>query len=282
MQSFQAGYATIADTLKMINIKPVVLPSHDNRIDEGGERLRSSFKNKDINIDPLLTIITVVFNGAECLERTILNVINQSYKNIEYIIIDGGSTDQTLNIIRKYDSKINYWMSEPDKGIYDAMNKGWMVSNDDSLILFLGAGDQLLSLPEHIDNNKIIYGNVRIGHANKYYPSSHGWRLKLGNTLHHQALLVPKKFHLLPPFNLKYSIYADFDFNQRLHQSGYQFFYNDNFISYAEPDGVSANLNVDEMVSIVLKNIGLFFAILSFIYGTYQVYKLKFKKLKIN
>lgn len=73
---------------------------------------------------PLISIITVVFNGAKTLEQTIQSVINQSYKNIEYILIDGGSTDGTLDIIKSYQSKISFWLSEPDKGLYDAMNKG--------------------------------------------------------------------------------------------------------------------------------------------------------------
>jgi glycosyltransferase involved in cell wall biosynthesis len=70
---------------------------------------------------PLISIITVVYNSASTLEQTILSVINQTYKNIEYIIIDGGSTDGTVDIIKKYENHLAYWVSEPDKGIYDAM-----------------------------------------------------------------------------------------------------------------------------------------------------------------
>ncbi len=69
-------------------------------------------------IDPLISIITVVFNGEKHLEQTILSVFNQTYKNIEYIIIDGGSTDKTLNIIKKHEDKITHWQSEVDNGIY--------------------------------------------------------------------------------------------------------------------------------------------------------------------
>ena len=66
------------------------------------------------DIHPLITVITVVFNGAQTLEQTILSVINQSYDNIEYIIIDGGSTDGTQDILQQYDYAIDYWVSEPD------------------------------------------------------------------------------------------------------------------------------------------------------------------------
>lgn len=73
---------------------------------------------------PLVSIVTVVFNGAVTLEDTIRSVLQQTYDNIEYIIIDGGSSDGTLDIIRKYEAQVDYWVSEPDAGIYDAMNKG--------------------------------------------------------------------------------------------------------------------------------------------------------------
>ena len=71
---------------------------------------------------PLITIITVVYNSVSYLEETIISVVNQTYENIEYIIIDGGSTDGTIDIIRKYEAKIAYWVSEKDKGIYHTNN----------------------------------------------------------------------------------------------------------------------------------------------------------------
>jgi len=90
---------------------------------EGGLRTRGYFK-KSYQDKPLISIITVVYNGENHLEETILSVINQTYDNVEYIIIDGGSTDGTLQIINKYDDKIDYWISEKDEGISDAFNKG--------------------------------------------------------------------------------------------------------------------------------------------------------------
>jgi len=81
------------------------------------------------NNNPLFSIITVSFNSVKTIERTILSVLNQTYKNVEYIIIDGGSTDGTVDIINKYQDKIKYWVSEPDKGISDAFNKGILASH---------------------------------------------------------------------------------------------------------------------------------------------------------
>src|SRR5450432_1041994 len=73
---------------------------------------------------PLISIITIVFNGERHLEQTIQSVLDQTYSNLQYIIIDGGSTDQTINIIKKYEKDIYFWISEKDKGISDAFNQG--------------------------------------------------------------------------------------------------------------------------------------------------------------
>ena len=89
---------------------------------------------------PVFSIITVTYNAERWLERTILSVLSQSYTNVEYLIIDGGSKDRTVEIIRQYASGLAYWVSEPDKGLYDAMNKGLRQATGDYLV-FLNAGD---------------------------------------------------------------------------------------------------------------------------------------------
>ena len=119
-----------------------------------------------LNKLPLITVITVVYNGEKYLEETIQSVINQTYPNVEYIIIDGGSTDGTLDIIKKYEDRIDYWVSEKDKGLYDAMNKGWSLIDGDSRILFLVAGDRVKFLPSEEELLKfrdyVIYGKVEL------------------------------------------------------------------------------------------------------------------------
>jgi glycosyltransferase involved in cell wall biosynthesis len=90
--------------------------------------------------DVQVSIVTVVLNDEKNIKKTINSVLNQTYLNIEYIVIDGGSTDGTLDVIEKYNDKINYWISEKDGGIYDAMNKGILQSSGD-VIGIINSGD---------------------------------------------------------------------------------------------------------------------------------------------
>ena len=94
--------------------------------------------------DMLISVVTVCYNAVNDIEKTIMSVLGQTYKNIEYIIIDGGSIDGTIDIINKYKEHISLFVSEPDKGIYDAMNKGLMKANG-QWINFMNAGDTFAS-----------------------------------------------------------------------------------------------------------------------------------------
>lgn len=213
-----------------------------------------------------ISLVTVVKNGASHLEETILSVIEKkSFAEIDYIIIDGGSTDGTTDIIRKYADQLSYWVSEPDNGIYDAMNKGWSAAVNDSFIMFLGAGDRIISLPDSMSRyhqNDVVYGSVRMG-KNKVFKARADFHLKLYNSLHHQALLVNKALHPAPPFNCRFRVYADFDFNQRLKKSGSNFVYSPDLIGYARPGGVSDRKCFTESLRIVLVNFGFFWAVLA-------------------
>jgi hypothetical protein len=161
------------------------LSKHPQRKGEGGLRTKGYFKigissaSKADLIDPgvsdrqnpLVTVITAVSNGAETLEKTILSVIRQTCNNVEYLIIDGGSTDGSLDIIRKYELAIDYWVSEPDCGIYDAWNKAAGLSLGNWCI-FLGADDEFasddviekifLSFDPSIENYQLVYGKLQI------------------------------------------------------------------------------------------------------------------------
>lgn len=117
----------------------LTLPAGPGRKGEGGLRTKGIFKSGAARA-PLITVITVVFNGEAHLEEAISSVLGQTYANLELIVIDGGSTDRSLEIIQKYETKIDYWVSEPDQGISDAFNKGVRLARGNYLN-FQGDGD---------------------------------------------------------------------------------------------------------------------------------------------
>lgn len=166
-----------------------------------------------------ISVITVCYNCQFDLEKTILSVINQSYKNIEYIIIDGGSTDKTLDVIKKYIDKITYWVSEPDKGIYDAMNKGIRKATGD-WINFMNAGDCFAS-PDVIaklfscniipNDIKFIYGDINFikGSQCKHIHALPPKHIRHTMPCSHQALFVRNMENIF--FNLKYKLASEYD-----------------------------------------------------------------------
>ena len=234
---------------------------------EGGLR-KAGYTKAATETNPLVCIITVTFNGARYLEETIKSVLGLAYQNIEYIVIDGGSKDGTLDLLRKYEDRIDYWVSEPDEGIYDAMNKGWSLANDEAFILFLGSGDTIISLPDNMaqyKNTDIIYGRVLTGEG-IVFVSQVNFKLRLSNTLHHQALLIKKSIHPQPPFDKRFKTFADFDFNQRLYKKGYKFVKSENFLASSAPVGASGRHNLSEVTALIRKNFGLFWACLYIIH----------------
>lgn len=177
-----------------------------------------------------VSVITVVFNGVDIIENTIKSVINQTYDNLEYIIIDGGSTDGTVDIIKKYEDKISFWTSEPDKGIYDAMNKS--IDRLSGLwVNFMNAGDYFYS-DRSIDdifqegNNYSIYAAVygdaeyrlkRFSYIRPAYDCDNNHFMPFS----HQAAFVRADIAKKNKFNLKYRIAADTEFFLRLNREGY-------------------------------------------------------------
>ena len=143
-----------------IQSKPTTSKSIRN---EGGRRVKGLYESST-ELCPLITVITVVFNGEETLEQTIQSVIQQSYNNIEHIIIDGGSTDKTLSILRKYDHKIAYWLSEQDSGIYDAMNKGILLARGDYIGML--NSDDFFSDPKALE---VIAANIRVANVDAFF-----------------------------------------------------------------------------------------------------------------
>ncbi len=165
----------------------------------GGKRTKGIYPVAHAN-GPLITVITAVFNARKTLEATIQSVLGQTYGSIEYIVIDGGSTDGTLEIIRKYEHDIGYWLSEPDKGVYDAMNKGILASTG-SWLNFLNANDVFAdqSTVEDIaitclhGDAKFVYSDVLLkndNHQPKRFACDHTRLI-----INHQASIYRRSLH---------------------------------------------------------------------------------------
>jgi len=189
---------------------------------------------------PLVSIVTVVYNGEMHIQRTIESVIQQTYLNKEYIIIDGGSTDNTLKIVHRYSSGITRWVSESDKGIYDAMNKAIDLCNG-QWIIFMNSGDRFYSdnvLMDIFEQNHygadVIYGDAMIE-----YPSFQKlWeRTDLHNMWKrlpfcHQACFVKVSLMKEHKFSMQFRLSSDFDFFYKIYLAGKKFIYIDQLVCF--------------------------------------------------
>jgi glycosyltransferase involved in cell wall biosynthesis len=170
---------------------------------------------------PLLSIITINFNNAEGLKKTIESVFSQSFNDFEYLIIDGGSTDGSVEII-KQNKKINYWISEKDNGIYDAMNKG-ILKSFGNYLLFLNSGDYLCEnvlgkVFSETHNEDILYGNMKINWGENnitdgIMPNKITLEHLVKDTLWHPVSFIKKElFNKFGLYNTDYEIVADYEF----------------------------------------------------------------------
>jgi glycosyltransferase involved in cell wall biosynthesis len=220
-----------------------------------------------------ISIVTVVCNGEEYLEQTIKSVLNQSYENVEYIIIDGGSIDKTVDIIKKYESEIAYWVSEDDNGIYDAMNKGVLKATGD-IIGIINADDYyeidiFNSIVDcYISRNfpDIIYADmVLMNEVTKQrrtiQPSLNG--LVGSMTLNHPACFVSRKLYDEKLFDRNYKICADYDLMVFFKTKNKKFQYLNKTAAYMRMGGASDNfkLSTKEVFHVQLKYYGIVVAL---------------------
>lgn len=180
---------------------------------------------------PKISVITVTYNAEETLEETLRSVASQTYPEIEYILIDGGSKDNTLALAGRYRSRIQQLVSEPDRGLYDAMNKGLALATG-TYICYLNAGDrfhqentlqQLIDSVEGEEWPDVLYGETALVDSNGRFlrmrrlsaPEELTWRsFRQGMVVCHQAFFAKRT--LAPPYNLRYRFSADFDWCIRI------------------------------------------------------------------
>lgn len=174
-------------------------------------------------IQPKLSVITIVYNNVRDIERTLLSILNQTYPNIEYLVIDGASNDGTLEILKKHESSLTKLISEKDKGIYDAMNKGITLASGD-YILFMNSGDEIYALDtvEKVFNSSkdadIYYGETEmyddswtsLGQRRHKTPESFTWKdFRYGMSISHQAIFI--RTSLIEAYDPQYKLSADID-----------------------------------------------------------------------
>ncbi|MGN6395305.1 MAG: glycosyltransferase family 2 protein [Mucilaginibacter sp.] len=172
---------------------------------------------------PTLSVITVVYNNVKDIERTIKSTINQTYNNIEYIVIDGKSTDGTLQIIERYKDHIAQLVSEKDEGIYDAMNKGLKLATGD-YVIFMNSGDEFFESTtvekvfDTAPDADIYYGETEmvndarqsLGRRRHKIPEKFTWRsFKYGMSISHQAIYIRRTLTEL--YDRRYQLSADID-----------------------------------------------------------------------
>jgi glycosyltransferase involved in cell wall biosynthesis len=231
------------------------LPAHSERQGEGGLRTKGYFK-KSFDGSPLVSVITVVFNGHKYLEQTIQSVLNQSYGNIEYVIVDGGSTDGTLDVIRKYEHAIDYWVSEPDAGISDAMNKGVRISHG-GYIMHLHSDDSLCRreaievLLEKLSSSKrnwatgfykYIDSDSNVVKTDK--PREYScFDMLLRNIIRHQTTLVPRRVFEQVQFDTRFKYAMDYRFFLEVWEIMGEPFFAPEHITFFRLDGRSLSSN---------------------------------------
>jgi len=214
--------------------------------------LKSNIKNS-----LKVSIITVVFNGEKYLEQTIRSVINQTYNNIEYIIIDGGSTDKTIDIVNKYKEHVSYFVSEPDDGLYDAMNKGIVVATGEIIGIVnsddwyeLNAVEYMVNAYKKNPEKRIFHGDVmhifsdEYKKLRKFNPSEFRFKYYAVTYEHPTFFVVDAEYkeHL---YNTKLKVLSDYQFMlEAFLKNKNKFYYLPQTISNFRIGGESAKISL--------------------------------------
>ena len=229
-----------------------------------------------------ISVVTVCYNAIATLEKTIQSVIEQTYSNIEYIIIDGGSTDGTVEMIKKYENKIDFWISEPDNGIYDAMNKGKKHAQGDFLI-YLGADDTFFTkqtistIAPLLKKAEVYYGDSYMTYSRRiYWGKFNKYKLAVGNICH-QAIFYPKTIYQVYDYEISFRILSDYAYNLSLFKL-IPFNYLNETISIFSNNGVSSYqkdiLFEAKRKKLIKDNLGIIALVICVLYEIFRKIKL--------
>ena len=198
---------------------------------------------------PKISIGIVVYNGVEHISRALESIVGQPYKNLELIVVDGGSKDGTQNVLSEYAEHISVLVSEPDKGIYDAMNKVCSLATGDWLI-FIGCDDVLLDTLDNIiglmvDFDSIYYGDVVFRFSGKIYGGRFSKYRLMQQNICHQALFYPRSVYKKYSYSLDYKWLADHVYNLKLMGNAVPFVYIGVVVSIFNEKGRSSQGDAD-------------------------------------
>lgn len=222
---------------------------------------------------PVITVIIATYNAVHTIEQAISSVFESRYDEIELIVIDGGSQDGTLDVVRKYEQNLVYWESRSDEGIYHALNKGLAQATEGSYVLVLGADDKLLSLVQVVEtinryDPDVVIANVRqrdiksdvVSPYRCHLPSKVDEANFLEFPFHHQGFLFRKPSESLPYFKPFLGLHADYEFMARLVNSGARSVYVEAELAEYMTGGASDYFSVKNLQSLRAVAISLGFS----------------------
>jgi glycosyltransferase involved in cell wall biosynthesis len=218
-------------------------------------------------IKKLVSVVMVSFNSCYEIREAIESVIPFLDQEVELIVIDGGSTDGTCDVLNEYIDHFSAYVSEPDMGIYHAMNKGINLSVG-RFIIHINCGDKLLHIPkEELKRVNSLFAccafPVKINNG-VFYPSC-GSMLTIKNTLHHQGCFYQKD--LMPYYDLRYKVFADYDLNIRLKLMSHKFLIGTTVVASHSNGGISNTTHYfNENYRIISEHYGIYYVVLSYFY----------------
>lgn len=226
-----------------------------------------------------VTVVMVTYNAVNEVSKTIDSIVPHLDSTHELIVVDGGSNDGTLDVLRSYSHKSYRFVSEQDEGIYDAMNKGVSLAKG-KWITFINCGDQLIRFPDSLDPTNDIECFAVETEQGCIYPK-YNWTICYHNTLPHQGIYYNKNKFI--GFDKSLKIFADYDYNLKLYFQSAIVSVNTEIVAFHSLVGVSNSINsASEWKHVVYANLGLFWLCVSMLYFYYSIFRKCLRKIKLK